>query len=420
LLEKTQRLYLNTIKVDSAGQTIGQGDVVPDHNFLLSPWFGFIGKVNLKSDQQYLYFDGGARIKHDCDTLLKRWVRFDAQINPYNVAIPITTDTREYLNGIRGDKLGMGMYLGNDSALIYTAFAQKKDEINDHEVIAATGDLTFNKELQQYIIQPKVDSMLKFLPTGNVMIYDRAKCIATGSGKVDLGTGLGQVQMDTYGIVTQNLTTKESNLSLTMLIDFFFDEDAMKIMSQILEAEAGTEGVNTGDDKYYSTLKFILGPQKGDEMLNQLNLSGHMKDYPKDLAKWGFFFADVNMTWNPKTKSFVNDGKIGIASLKDNQMYKYVTGYVEIARKRSGNILNLYLESANQWFFFSYQNNKVQTISSKKEYNDAIKKAMDDNKNILKGEKGEANYAFIISTPKRKADFLKKVGAEGEPNPGDE
>jgi hypothetical protein len=102
--------------------------------------------------------------------------------------------------------------------------------------------------------------------------------------------------------------------------------------------------------------------------------------------------------------------------LGDNQLNKFVDGNIEIARKRSGNILTMYFEIGNDWYFFNYQQNKLQSISNRKDYNDMIKKAMESNKNIQKAEDGKPQYAFIIATEKRKNDFLKKIGSSGDEN----
>ena len=159
----------------------------------------------------------------------------------------------------------------------------------------------------------------------------------------------------------------------------------------------------------------LVGTKKADELLSQLSLSGKFKSIPDELLH-NMVFSDLKFQWNSKSRSFVSEGLIGLAMIGDNQINKYVTGYIEISRKRSGNILNMYFETGNDWFFFNYQMNKLQSISSRKDYNDLIKKAMESDKNILKAEDKQPQYAFIIATEKRKNDFLKKIGQSGDPN----
>jgi len=170
-----------------------------------------------------------------------------------------------------------------------------------------------------------------------------------------------------------------------------------------------------GADKFYNAMRMLVGPKKADDLISQLSLSGKFKNIPDELSHT-MVFSDLKFQWNSKSRSFVSQGPIGIAMIGDNQLNKYVTGYIEIARKRSGNILNMYFEIGNDWYFFNYSQNKLQSISSRKDYNDQIKKVMESNKNILKAEDKLPQYAFIIATEKRKNDFLKKIGQSDNPD----
>jgi len=158
----------------------------------------------------------------------------------------------------------------------------------------------------------------------------------------------------------------------------------------------------------------MVGQKKADELLSQLSLSGKFKSIPPEMSHT-LVVSDIKFTWNPKSRSLVSESPIGIAMMGDNQINKYVDGYIEISRKRSGSVINMYFEVGNDWYYFNYAMNKLQSISSRKDYNDLIKKAMESDKNIQKAEDKLPQYAFIISTEKRKTDFLKKIGKSGDP-----
>jgi hypothetical protein len=407
-----QKLYLHEITVDAGGQTTGYGEIAEISNFSLSPYFGFAGSVNMYADKEFLNFKGGVSIRHKCDTLAKKWMRFEAEIDPENVAIPVGEKPREYVKGDpNGKELGLGIYAGDDTTMLYTAFLQSKTKYNDDVTISASGQLSFDKVSQKYVVAPVLDSSLSSLPAGNVLNFDRMNCLSWGTGRIELGTSLGQVKMQTFGSVANNMIDRSSSFVLVMLLDFFFDDNAMTMFTQSLETQSGTEGVNTADDNLYMAMKFLSGAEMADKYLTQLSLTGRIKDLPKELNPQ-IFLADVRLKWNTKTRSLVSDGSLGIATVNGSQIYKYVDGVIEIARKRSGNILNMYFEVGSDWYFFSYQANKMQAYSSRADFNLAVKEAMTAEKNILKTGSGEAPYAFIIATEKRKKDFLKKVGYE--------
>jgi hypothetical protein len=117
------------------------------------------------------------------------------------------------------------------------------------------------------------------------------------------------------------------------------------------------------------------------------------------------------MKWNTPTKSYVSEGMIGVGSIYKNQLNKFVKGKIEVIKKRSGDVLNIYLEVDNStWYFFNYQTGLMQAISSDEKFNTTIKELKPD-KRKAKEEKGVPNYQFILSTARKKADFLKKFEA---------
>ena len=113
----------------------------------------------------------------------------------------------------------------------------------------------------------------------------------------------------------------------------------------------------------------------------------------------------MNLNWD-----YISQGPIGIGSIGKQQINKYVDGYIEIAKKRTGDVLNIYLEfeKGRYWYYFNYRNNLMQTISSNTEYNNIIRELKDDKRSEKKNKEGE-EYSFIISNLRKKTDFLRRV-----------
>ncbi len=90
-----------------------------------------------------------------------------------------------------------------------------------------------------------------------------------------------------------------------------------------------------------------------------------------------------------------------------------VKGYVEMTRKRGGDIFNIYLEVDNTWYYFNYQRGMIQAISSNTKFNDEINKVKPD-KRTNKTDKDVLTY--LLSTDRKKNDFIKKwENVEAEP-----
>ncbi len=408
-----QKIFLKLINVDKTGQTNAYGDISEEKAFMLSPYFGFAGKVTMYADKEFLNFDGGSRIKHECDTSKPRWLRFVADIDPLHVAIPVTDKPKEYVSGASGNELGMGLYIGDDSTLVYPAFVQPKNRFNDSDVITAVGHLTYDKASQRYYVGPVVDSSAKYIKPENYLYLDKKNCYVFGEGKVNMGANLGRLNLASFGTVRNNMIDNSTYFDVAMNLDFFFEKDAFQLFAQAIINDGSLDPADPSADKFYNAMRFMVGPKKADDLISQLSLSGKFKTIPEEM-KHSLVISDINFTWNPQSRSLVSGSPIGIAMINDNQLNKYVEGYIEISRKRSGSILTMYFEVENDWYFFNYAQNKLQSISSRKDYNDLIKKAMESDKNILKAEDKLPQYAFIISTEKRKKDFLKKIGKSEE------
>lgn len=409
--DRKQKIYFSNLHVDSL-KSRADGELAESAGFSLSPDFGFWGKVTLMAEKDELNFSGGVKIKQDCDTLPGRWFRFAADIDPANIKIPVSSRAREYSKeGGDGSELGLGLYAGSDSVLVYSAFLQQKKSGSDDPVITATGYLTFDQMRQTYTIMPEIDSSASIQPAYDVVSFDRKNCTVTGEGKLNLAENMGRFAMQSYGDITYSIIDQMSMAMTTLTLDFPFDEEAMTLMKNVMAAEAGTEGLNTADDTYYLSLKHQLGPEKADEFLSQLSLTGRAKELPEALTHT-LYLSQVQMKWDFKNRSFVSVGDLGFVSAGNTQLFKFMTGNLEIVRKRGGTTINLYFEAGEEWYFFSYTTNRMQAISSSKEFVDAIKKATSENKNIVDAKDNLPQYTYILSSIKRKSDFLKKIGAE--------
>lgn len=398
------KIFFNKISNDTTGQTVAQGDIADTSKFALSPNFDYYGKILLFASNQFLTFKGGVKIVHGCESIAKNWFNFESEINPKEIYIPVSEKSSDREN----NKLTSGIVLTNsDSIHIYSAFLSKKEAYNDIDIVSSEGFLYFDKTAKEYKISNK-DKLKEINFTGNFISLNANNCVIYGEGKINLAGDLGQVKMQTFGNAKNNLTNKETNLDLVTTLDFFFDEGAIKKISEALDANTGAEAVNYNRFIYERALREMLGKEPADKLLSQLNLYGNFKKFPSEMEHT-FVFTDLQMKWSDETKSFVSDGKIGVGNIFKNQLNKKVEGKIELIKKRSGDILNIYLKvDDNNWYYFNYQNGLMQAIASDEKFNETIKLLKPDKRKAETKEKGQKPYAFNISTERKKKDFLKK------------
>jgi hypothetical protein len=86
-----------------------------------------------------------------------------------------------------------------------------------------------------------------------------------------------------------------------------------------------------------------------------------------------------------------------------------VNGYVEIIKRRTGDMLNIYLEpESEKWYFLSYSGGTMQALSSNKAFNDKLTGLKEDQR-VIKAGDGLPSYQYIISTSDKKTTFLRKM-----------
>jgi hypothetical protein len=395
-----QVIRFDVVSVDSSVQTFATGSIAITEGFTLSPAFGFTGKVRMEAAQEHLIFDGGTMLAHECADIEKPWVKFKARINPNEIYIPVS---KAPLN-INNLPLGVGMHESQDSSKVYPAFLSKLKNERDHEFITADGFLHFEKAAGKYKISNK-EKLVEFNLPGNYMSIHKSICNAYAEGKINMGTNMGQVKNDAVGNINLDLNGNTVEFDLLWAFDFLFDESCMKIMKERIQNSSG-DNVAVDREVYTKGLYEILGMEEAEKIMPDLSLYGYFKKFPKQLEHT-IVFTDLKLEWNPMFGSYTSKGPIGVGVMGNTQINKMINGKIELEKKKSGDILTIYLAFGSDWFFFQYRSNQMVGISSVPAFNDVFKE-MKPEKCSMDVPKGEPMYRYWLGTDKKRRDFLKK------------
>lgn len=401
-IDKTQTIYLQNISVDTTGQTYATATIADTVGFTLSPAYEFYGKVNLFANNEYLTFKGYSRISHDCDLLSKNWFKFNAEIDPNEIYIPIDSNTVD----VNDNKLFASVMLSSDSLGIYTAFLNNRKKYSHIEVLAANGFLYYDKGKEEYRISNK-DKLQEMSFGGSYLSLSTKTCKVYGEGLIDIGANVGQVGLQTAGVVQHNQLDNDVIFDMVAMFDFFFAEDALKKMTKKLQEASSLDPAKLDRPTFEKGLREILGKKDADKLIAEASLYGEFKKLPESLRKT-LVFNDLKMKWDDEARSYKSFGKLGVSNIGNKQINKYVNGKVELIKKRSGDKLTIYLEiDRNNWYFFTYTRGMMQAISSDVDFNTAIQETKPD-KRKSKAKKGQESYVFMYSTERKKKDFLRK------------
>ncbi len=401
ITEQQQLIYFKSLSVDTAIQTVGIGEIVEEDDFTLSPNYKYNGKVFLQANNPYLTFDGNALLEHACEYIPSRWMHFRTEIDPKNVLLPISED----LIDKDRNKIFNGLYMYYDSVHVYPAFLSGRKFTSDNPVITATGFLRYDNEKQIYQIGSK-EKLLDLSTPGNYLSLHRENCEIYGEGRMDLGANLGLVKLTTAGNATHKTIANQTELKVILGIDFYIADNIIQVMTAEIDSMPSLPAVDINNPVYVKAMIDLIGKAKYDAMKSEASLFGSAKDMPADI-KHTILFNELTLRWDDESNSWVSVGKIGIGSINGRPINKRVEGMLELQIKRSGNILDFYLQlDRRTWYYFGYTRGVMQMHSSNNEFLDLMKK-LKPNERELKAS-GPDSYIYMVSTDVKKNSFLRR------------
>lgn len=399
---REQIIHLNTIEVDTSYQTIGSGTIKEEDQFYLSPFFEFYGDFRLSANEKNLTFNGGARILHECDVIERNWLKFEAPIDPLAIYIPIDTG----MTDTRSSQLGAGVMLTNDSPFsLYSTFLSAKEDRKDLPILNALGYLYYDKNKKAYLIGEKDKIKNANLP-GQLLRLSTESCEISGNGVTDFYSDLGLVGQSYIGDIKNFGLMGELEFKGVSTLDFLLDNDGWKRLTEQIIEWPDLKGVDLTKTKYEQSIVQTVGLEKSDKLISELSLNGQLKKIPDELQK-SLYLADVTFTWNDADQAFQSAGLIGIAHIGKRQVFRYVKGKIEIEKRRSFDVMRIYIElNPANWYYFEYKNEIMTVSSSDKEFMNILTEVKDDKRKLKEDGK---KYSWIVTnTPKKKSDFISR------------
>lgn len=400
-----QTFHFDEIGVDSVYQTVAQGEIFDNDNFTLSPEFYFRGKVNLAASRKFLEFDGGFNIKNEC-LPSQSWIKFTSVIDPENILIPIAV--QPVVPNVSRQQKYVGVLNSSARQKMYSAFLSNKIDYYDSIILTASGFIKYDAASKEYRISSK-EKLNQMIRPENYFSLRTEDCSTYGEGEINLDVNFIDLKMKSYG----NIQMKDSiaKLHLGAAIDFHFSENALSNIFDQFSA-AKNNFVDNSTPYYSKMIAGFMGMDEAEQYLSR-QLLGNQRRLPSQLIHT-MFLNDLNLTWNGKLGAYVSDGMIGIGNLDRYRINALVKGNVEIKKSRAGDELILYFEINGQWYFFKYNNNVMQVLSSNEDFNKIIRSDMDakGEKNRLKENKDtqkRSNYRYVICREEEKDDFLNQL-----------
>ncbi|MBR4390812.1 MAG: hypothetical protein IKT08_01745 [Bacteroidales bacterium] len=301
------------------GVTVGHAVVADSLEFLLSPYFGFQGKVVSTASSPHDRYEGSFRLTQSClgDTV---WFVSTAEIDPERVSIPIDMDK------IRKVRPGLfnGLCYEFGSGGGYRANFLKPMNSETVMVLMQSGDLSYEVDSSRYVIKDSQRTDYR------LSLSDR--CVVKGHGATNLGFDEGLTKMTCYGDYTG---FPNDSLVMDVLNVFqvpIFNEQLLKDMAEIYAAVEG-EAVDLTKTGYVDYLRMEQGEEAAALLRQEIELNGYPEIEANSFYDRMIVIPNLHLVWNPVLRAFVSQGKIGIGSFGTNVVNRYVDGYVVFDRR---------------------------------------------------------------------------------------
>lgn len=400
---RESQIQFTLIAVDSAENTFARGKIKGIDDFSLSPAFKYQGNVSLYAPDKFLHFNGHTLINHNCSAFTANWVSFENSIDPKNIMIPISVQPKD----INDHFLVSGPMVATDSVHVFPSFLSPRKLYSNVPVITADGFLRYNKKDKRYEIA-SAHKLANNDTTGNMLSLHSNFCILYGEGDINLTTDLGQFKTVTKGNALYDLPNDKLTLDLLMTVDFFFPEKAIQFVADTLTKLTGLKPLGLLHKNFIKNVNQLLPYTEADQMLKEQKIFGSVKKLP-ELLSTTFVFSDLNMRWDKNQRSWISTGDLGILNIAGTQINRKVKGVIEVQRRRSGDSFTLYIEIAeNHWYFFNYKRGLMQAYSTEAGFNTIIADIKGTDRK-MKIEKGQQSFVFFLSNTKKRNDFLKRI-----------
>jgi hypothetical protein len=213
-------------------------------------------------------------------------------------------------------------------------------------------------------------------------------------------------------------TTDSGKVEIKAIIglDFYFSPEALTIMSDEFRMMPTLKPVNLNSDFNSKGMKDLIGVDAAKQLKEETDLFGLSRNLPKEFT-YELLLNEVNLRWNEASSSFRSSGKIGIGFVGSQPVNVYVDGFVDIQRRRSGDMIDIYLKAnASTWYYFSYFKGVMMAQAGNIDFNTLLSSIkIKDRRHPDSSVR--VPYTYMIAVEDRLDRFLRRMAGEEDVEP---
>jgi len=352
--------------------TVSGGEVMERQNFIISKGFLYKGSVIMYSSKPALELDGFVQLDFK-DPAYEEWVQFKRTDEEKEVQLVIDNAVFE-----TGQKVSAGMLNESIRDNIYFSFVENKKNSDDTDIFTASGVLTFNDSLKNYVIEtPSKTNGSSF--GGSTYIYDEKSQNVIFEGPISfISDDNSQLKIKSSILGVGNRETGEASGDCMMSIDLqdipnsamvAMAEDLSDIIQRIGPATANKIGFELLNKLANTSTETIAKDYEEKSLRDYTPLVDINRELEKPL-----FISGVKMKWDRKQKAWHNTTKVGLSHIYRDDINAKLDGFLEIKKDETGaDVFNIFVQAApGIWYYIAYSTNQLIMYSSNLDFNDAV------------------------------------------------
>ncbi len=380
--------------------TVANGSVSEIESLVVSPAMYYKGDLILYAHKPAMELAGYVKLDLN-EPGYNTWIQHSSSGDQREVMIDFDNATTE-----DGRRLEAGLHFSVGDNSLYHSFVTEKYSPDDEDFFTPSGVLFYDKEKNEFVIEDTVKAAGKAF-AGQIFRYNQNTGEVKLEGKANFIPPNKDVNVMASVIGNANINELKYNLNTLFSISFkpvpsqAFDVMALDILDVVNNLGA-PEGLGDPTQLLYK-LADIAGERAAQEYERQssqeyISLGGFTKETTTSML-----FANVDMKWSSDYNAFYSEGKLGMSNIQRTDINGAFDGFLEVKRNEDdGSVLfNLFLKaSADSWYYFSYEDNRLLIFSSNNAFNTIIGK---------KSNGAKAKIGDLVFAPGDRAETLNFI-----------
>lgn len=381
-------------------QTVATGVIEEAQKMVLGGGMFYKGDMTMYATKPALQLTGYVKLDIKKIKDYNTWIRYEQSGDEDSVNIDfdhaVTEDGRQAQAGLLFSTLDNELYI---------TFLNDKKYDEDESFFEPSGTLYFDSQTKEYKIEDLQKADGNKL-SGKVFSYNDENSQVRFEGPVKLFNGGKDFNVTSTTLGAGNLETNEIRMNSLIMVDSNIPSQAFDYMAKsiqnVIKNEGSADGLGDQTELLYK-IADIVGERVAKDY-EEKSLKGYVSLGALQAMARPLVFPSVSLKWSVKQKAFYSEGDLGLSNIGRNDINGSFEGFMEIKKTADGSpVFNVFIKASPEaWYYFGFEDNRIQVQSSDDNFNTVIAKKS----NAAKVKVGEV--AFIPGSDDEVLAFINR------------